>query len=221
MEPPASHSDARYGFDSLAYRYRDRATGRFVSWSAVQQSMYEFLDRAEGEATAASQALRKGTITVAEYESRMMTLIKNSRLTEAALAKGGWQQMTQADFGRVGQDVRRQYDFLAGRVQAILSGRQALDGTLDARSRQYVQTAKTLFHRVRAREERLRGRTRVRSVLDPLAESCHADKRPGCIEEAARGWLPIERLFESGALRLSVPGERTCLGNDRCEVEFG
>jgi hypothetical protein len=43
-------------------------------------------------------------------------------------------------------------------------------------------------------------------------DSCKSSKRPGCIEEAQKGWQPIGTL--------SVVGSRTCLSNCRCSFSY-
>lgn len=201
-----------YTYDPTAHRYRDLRTGRFVAWQTVERSLYEFLDAAQDEAAEASRALRAGQIDLGGYEARMMRLIKNVHLTSAALAKGGWAQMAPADYGRAGQVIREQYDFLRRRLEAVQSGAQRLDGTLDQRSRQYVQAGKATTARFLREEMRRRGFDQESNRLDPLADHCQPQKRPGCVEETERGWVPVGDL--------SLIGQRQCLGGCRCTTLY-
>ena len=216
MEPVLAISPTRtaYTYDAVSHRYRDSRTGQYVSWEVVQNRLYTALDRYEREARAASLALRERTVSLAQYESAMMRLIKNTHLTSAALAKGGWHKMAQSDYGRVGREVRTQYDFLRSRIAAIVSGAQALDGTLDVRSGQYVQAGKQTMSMILRLEMRLRGFDEHRRVLDRQADHCRTGSRPGCVEQAALSWQKIDR----GVL---VPiAAAQCLGGCKCTEQF-
>lgn len=193
-------------WDTRSARYTDANTGRFVSAARVRQVLDSTLDRAERSIKKATEALRAGRVDLATWQTLMAKEVKSVHLASAALAKGGWAQMTPSTYGAVGARVRGEYAYLRAFAAEVASGAQRLDGTLARRAGLYVQAGRGTYHRVERAEQLRRGRTFERNVL-------HArDNCIGCLEQTARGWVAI------GAL---VPiGSRDCLTRCRCSVEY-
>lgn len=199
--PPAS----RYTYDERSGRYRS-ADGRFVPASAIRAELDAVLAREAKAMQALGEQLRARTISVARFELAMRERIKSMQLASAALGKGGWAQMNSASYGRAGQIIRTQYEYLRGMVQDIAAGRQLRDGTLTRRVMLYAQAARPTYEAIRGLEMAVRGFDEERNVLHP------ADHCAGCLGETARGWVPIGSL---------VPiGSRDCMVNDHCTTEF-
>ena len=124
-------------------RYRDATTGRYVAGSQVRRELDRYLDAAD-PAKALAEALRGRAVSVADWEIAMRRVVKNTHLNAIALERGGYANMTPADYGRVGQIVREQYGYLKGFAADIASGKQKLDGTLARRASLYSQSARNL-----------------------------------------------------------------------------
>ena len=107
----------------------------------------------------------------------MMPEIKMSHLANAAAAKGGWDQMSQADYGRAGQAIRAQYDYLNKFAQQVADGTQKLDGTLTRRAQMYAEAGRDTYEAtVKGGDARSGDLSMVRSVLhakdsSPTAQS--------------------------------------------------
>lgn len=195
-----------YLFDEVAGRYRDASTGRFVAASTVRGALDNAIDASAEAMRQASERLRSGALSLDQWFDTMTREIKNVHLSSAALAKGGFAQMTQADYGSAGGIVRREYGFLRRFGEQIASGEQPLDGRFLQRAEQYVKAGRETYHRTERREKEKRGFTEERSILNP------ADHCDECVAEAARGWVSI------GAI---VPiGNRICRSNCKCEIEY-
>ena len=196
----------RYRWNEGAGRYIG-SRGRFVSGSAVRGALDEFVD---GQATAMGNLtgmLRDGSISLADWQRAMMEQVKQTHLASVAAQRGGWAQLTQADYGRAGQRIRQQYEYLRNFAQEIADGTQPLDGRAVQRTRLYGQAGRNTYHLSERTDMERRGFDEERNILDPAAKHCQS-----CIDETARGWVSL------GAL---VPiGERTCNMNDRCSVEY-
>jgi hypothetical protein len=195
-----------YTYDAKSYSYRHAGSGRFVSSSEVRRAIDGALDANAARMRGLADALRERRISLADWQTQMMREIKNVHLWGAALSRGGWSQMTPADYGRVGQRIRVQYEFLRKRAGAIATGAQALDGSLNARAALYAYAGRATFHATETREMELRGMTEERSVRD-AADSCD-----DCVSAEAQGWQPIGTL--------PLPGERECRGHCLCSLEF-
>lgn len=195
-----------YLWNEAAAQYIDKSTGRFVGRQVIRVQLDKVVD-ASGEAMRGlSQQLRDGAIDLADWQMGMMQQIKITHLAGAAMQRGGWQQMTQADFGRVGQIVRREYGFLRDFAEQIASGKQKLDGNVLRRSTQFGQAGRETYYQFWGLEGDRRGFDEERSILNP------ADHCSECVEQDAKGFQPRGQM---------VPiGQRICRKNCRCSQEL-
>ena len=94
---------SRYRFEpssGVSGRYRDTLTGRFVPAATVRRELDRYLDASDDAARALARALRNREVSLADWELGMRRLIKNTHLNAVALERGGWANMTPADYGR-------------------------------------------------------------------------------------------------------------------------
>lgn len=193
-------------WDRQSGRFRG-ANGAFVAEAKVRADLDAALANAERDMRALAEQLRTRQISLPKWELEMRSLMKDVHLGAAYVAKGGRDQMSKADFGRVGRTLRDQYNFLAKFRVDILKG-YALDGHFLQRVGLYAQAGRgATFEGIRRDEEALRGRTERRNVLH-AAESCLG---PGsCVEQTSFGWMATddERAIEIGS--------RLCKTRCRC-----
>lgn len=199
-----------YRYNAAAGRYI-APNGQFVGQQVIRTELDKALDNVTDRLVSLSGDFRSGKIDGRTWQVESMKLIKQSHLIGGALEKGGWQNMTQADFGRVGQIVRQEYQYFNNLIKQLESGQQRLDGTLDSRMRLYGQAGRGTYHKFEREDRFTQGYDEERSILHGR-DNCKSSKRPGCIEQAALGWQEIGKM---------VPiGSRTCLSNDRCSVSY-
>ena len=221
----------QYLWNEAAHNYVDRATGRFVGRQAVRDQLDNVIDASSQVMRAISQQLREGDISLAEWQIQMMQQIKTTHLAGAAMQRGGWQQMTQADFmGQQAEEeaeadsglpplgpillasagltviVRREYGFLRDFAEQIVNGKQKLDGTLVRRAALYGQQGRPTYLTFWDSTAAQRGFDEERSILQP-AEHCAE-----CVDEDAKDFQPLGQMIPIG--------RRICRGNDRCLKEF-
>lgn len=196
----------QYLWNEAAHNYTNRTTGRFVSRQVIRGQLDKVIDASSQVMRAISQQLRDGDISLAEWQTGMMQQIKTTHLAGGAMQKGGWQQMSQADFGRVGRIVRNEYGFLRDLAEEIASGKQKLDGTLVRRAALYGQEGRPTYLAFWDSTAAQRGFDEERSILNP-AEHCAE-----CVSEAGKGFQPIGQMIPIG--------RRTCRSNDRCDKEY-
>jgi CubicO group peptidase (beta-lactamase class C family) len=187
--------------------YRD-ASGRFVPASTVRGYLDSALESAGARVDALANQLRAGQIDLISWEVRMRREVKVVSTYSGAAAKGGWAQMTDADLGRVGRYLQDQYRFLRGFAQDVASGRQALNGTVNARAQLYTQSGRALHARMERAEMVVRGKTERRSARH-AGDSCD-----GCVRAEAAGWHKIE-----GSTVTEI-GQRECRTRCRCSWEY-
>lgn len=195
-----------YDWAPLAARYRDPRTGRFVSREAIKRGVDQLILASQGRITTFSNELRSGTIDIAQWQEMMREEIKSTQLTTLALVKGGWKQLTQSDFGTVGNRIKEQYLYLEEFTQKLIVGSIRTDGQFMNYARMYAASARIGYHEEQQAMLEAAGYTSELNVLHP-AEHCGQ-----CVDCTSRGWV---------AIGTNPPiGSRTCLGNDRCSMSY-
>lgn len=165
----------------------------------------------DDRAAALMALLRAGDISLADWVNEMKREIKRLHTTSAAVGKGDWRAMTQADWGRVGREVRTQYDYLRGFVNDLVaSDGLPLADKWDWRALLYAGAAWGTFSRAELNEMLAQGQTQYKWTLG-VAEHC-----PDCLEYADHGWVPI------GSFDPVFPGSghTVCMTNCHCHLEY-
>lgn len=194
------------------YRWNDALkryiapNGRIVSQAQVRAALDEALRAADAEAQALAAQLRAGAISLVEWEAAMRVLVKDVQLYGVASAAGGWAQLTPREFGRIGSLTRMQYDRLYNFARQIASGEQRLDGSMIVRASLYAKSGRNAFYRQLDVEMTEIEMDQERNILHP------ADHCGDCVAMASLGWVPRGTLIRVG--------ERQCLGNCRCTIEY-
>lgn len=196
-----------YGWNEVAHRYYDAETGRFVPQSEIRNALENLIDQSGLNMNALTQSLQDGKISLADWQTGMMREIKLTHTASAALANGGWRQMTQADWGATGQLIREQYDYLRNFAKEIADGTQPLDGRMLVRADMYADASNGTFWEIDKRSHLQDGYDIGRRVLESGADHCD-----DCLEYASEGWMPIEEIPEIG--------NSQCLTRCRCEIEY-
>lgn len=198
----------QFEFDEATGQYRWVAgpnAGKFVSRNTVRAALDDYLDTKTAEVMRLAEQLRNREITIAQWQKLMENNIAKIHLASAAAAKGGWAQMDQSDFGRVGSLVKFEYQQMRRLARQIEQG-LPLDGRFTRRVGQYSQAGRHTYHVFDRREQEALGMTKERSLLH-ARDSCL-----GCLSAAAKRWQPIGTL--------PLPGERDCKRNCRCQMRY-
>jgi hypothetical protein len=195
----------RYGWNESAARYYDRNTGRYVGFTQVRAAVDRMIAASARRATTASDLLRQGQLDLGEWQTVMRDEIAMTHRMAAAAAAGGWAQLTQADYGRIGAAVRVQYRYLHDFTEAIRAG-LPLDGRFLQRAAMYPKAARPFYHDLHGATVEAAGYDEERNVLHE-AEHCAQ-----CQDMSALGWVPVGTCIPIG--------RRTCLGNDQCTMEY-
>lgn len=189
-----------------ARRYRDPITGRFVSRDTIRQGVDELITDSQKQVTQLSDDLRNGRIDLAEWQRGMQEEIKRTILGAQALLRGGWKQLTQADYAAIADRIRGQYEYLHDFTEKLRSGLMRTDGNFMNYARLYPAAARVGYHEDESILMRKVGYREELNVLHP-AEHCS-----DCVYASNIGWVPIGTNPPIGA--------RRCLGNDRCTMRY-
>jgi len=180
-------------FDESAQRYRDQPSGRFVSPRAIDAAVDQVIQTGADHMLVMTQQLQLGNVSLADWQQGMAAEMKLLHTGAAALGNGGWSQMTQADWGWTGQQIRAQYAYLRNFAHDIASGKQPMDGRLLARAAMYADAARATGKNMQRRAGILAGHTMERNILGVAEQHC-----PDCPSLSAMGWVPIGTLTPIG-----------------------
>lgn len=196
-----------FSWSESQQQYRDGTTGRFVPSQQITAAVDTVIQKAADDMAALTVRLQEGTMTLAEWQAAMMDELKPLLVGAAAMGRGGWAQMTQADFGWTGYVLRQQYVFLRNFAHDIATGKQPMDGRIVARARMYAGAVRFTFSEMKRRTATLIGLEQERNMLGAADRHCAA-----CVSCSAQGWVPIGSLPSIGA--------RTCMSNCRCSMQY-
>lgn len=170
--------------------------------NVVSDTLAEMVSR---EVLPLGVAFQKGEIDAVTWALEMERVVKTSQTMGAAAALGGWQQVTQSQWGKVAGYVKEQYSFLDNLFRLVQSEDFKLDGDFLRRAAMYVRDALTTFENIR----RFAGdHTEERRLLLPGAIHCD-----DCIFYANQNWQPRGVLPDIG-------DECQCISNCQCGWEF-
>ena len=186
-------------------RYQDRATGRYVSELSVRGDLDKYIDAKNSHLDDLANQLRNREISLADWQLQMRNEIRNMHNAAAMVAKGGREQMTYADWGRTGRELRNQYAYLDKWAAQIANGEAPLNGNLNRRARLYGDAARGTYEQQRRAMAGEKGNDEEMRILH-AKESCK-----GCIEFAGY-WAPIGDLPKIGS--------QDCSTNCLCTFEY-
>jgi hypothetical protein len=187
-------------------------SGRIVSNKRLRAAVGRVSDEAARHARKETLQLVAGSIILAIWYSRMLDLLKALYKTIWLVSIGGFlfDDDTQRNLFYV--LMLLQFGYLDNFAQQIESGEQPLDGRAVARSEMYGLHGNTMWQNILIRQAEEDGYTEARRILGINENHCHDSDRPGCIEVAAIGWMPISQMIPLGGC--------TCYDRCLCSMEF-
>lgn len=198
-----------YTYSLSAQRYRSMQSGRFVARSRITELMEAQIVAAERRMQALSTAFHEGQLMPSVWVVAMRNELRRVMLQQMALAKGGFDQLSQADYITAERELAQQYAKLTGTAQDVASATLSLPQLLN-RARGYAGGARIAHNRLRRdmAEDDAEWVRIARRVLDPQAEHCD-----DCMIYYQLGWQRAKDLI--------VPGERCqCGGHCRCKIKW-
>jgi hypothetical protein len=130
--------------------YRHELTGRTITQKGMRRLFDSYQTRARIEVRNLAQRLADGVIDMKQWEAGMREVIKDTYSTGYMLGRGGKLQMTQADWGSVGGQLKNQYRYLNGFYEAVAAG-DLTPAQIGARAELYINSATQSIERGRAR----------------------------------------------------------------------
>ena len=207
-----------YVWDSQKRRYY-RPSGRPVSDRQLRAAAKRVSAEASRRAKKETQQLIAGVIILAVWYSRMRDLLAALYKTIWLVSIGGFVFDDNTQRNLFYLFIMAQFNYFDNFTTQIETGEQVLDGRAVARAGMYGGHGYSEWQNLRLLHAPEVGYVEVRRILAPIEferhcsekENLHSD-RPGCVEIAARGWIPIAEM---------VPiGDCICYSNCLCDLKF-
>ncbi|MCP5016151.1 MAG: hypothetical protein GY938_12905 [Ketobacter sp.] len=197
-----------FAWDNVSKHYRSGKGRVEVPRSREVRSALQIGTRAKVDMEAISLKLRRGLISLEEWQIQMARAIKSQHIAQLGLARGGVFSMAPADQARAAEMIKFQLEKLVGFAEGIKSGKVNLNSKkFMTRAKMYGDAGKTTYWQGVRQNSLELGMTEERNILGATEQHC-----VGCIDEEARGWVKIGELIPVGA--------RICLTNCLCNVIF-
>ena len=199
-----------YTYDAASGRYRRADTGRFVKRDTITDLLETSISQRARDVRRGFEAVLNEELGITPWLHRMAQELKREHLELAALAAGGWDRLTPADYARI--DGRLNFDFkhlavmareIADEKVSLAQGLNRLDMYLGSARREYLDIERN------GRLARVKdGYALIAKRFLGYAEHCQ-----DCQDMAMWPWRPADVV--------PIPGEGTrCLTNCRCTIEY-
>ncbi len=177
-----------YDFDKQKRAYFDGT--EYVSRVALRELIDKLLDHTKREATRIAQRFDAGDITAAEFELLMRELLRDAHVVSGTVGRGGRERMSFSDWGKIGNKIRSQYEYLAKFRAKLERGALSKAATV-SRARSYIGAVYTSFADgvATAYEEAKASGFVPKGDMVRLVQN----SKEGCEEcnnDAAEGWIP-------------------------------
>jgi len=103
-------------------------------------------ERRAGHSEASNRELLNGQITVQRWVLDFRTRLKDVYRNEYLLGRGGRQNMTASDWGKLGAMLKKQYQYLNGFARDIQAGKVS-EGQMARRAQMYFDSSRQAFER--------------------------------------------------------------------------
>jgi len=191
-------------WDPGAGRYRD-ARGRFFSRAAALADVDQSIQLSSNVVRDLAGMVANGKISSTDWLDLMRNEVKDEFIRQYLDGVGGRAMMTPQNWGDLGYQIGRQYNYL-NRFANDLEGLS--EAQIQARAQLYSNASRQAYWKAKERVAQRIGVTYERWVLG-IAEHCD-----DCIARDARGWVPFGTWGQPG------DGTTQCLTNCKCHKEF-
>jgi len=157
--------------------------------------------------------LVNGEINRERWYATMRKAMKDEYRAAYLASIGGIENYTRSEISKFGWRMRPHYRWLNNFLDQLNTGQQALNGRAVIRAGMYGRAVNGVYQNELFRIATENGMREGLRVLGRNESHCHDSiNRPGCIELAAMGWVPLDE---------AVPiGEATCYSNCLCHYIF-
>jgi hypothetical protein len=217
LEATPEPTRKRTGYSYANGKYKDLRTGATISDRRLNAAVAKISDAVRMEMRKKTQQLVVGAIALLTWyhDSRELLLAFYRAIWVVGL--GGIIFEDDQTMNLFFLFILNQFSFFDGLASRIQSGEQALNSSAMEYAGMYGEHGNIMHENLKLLNSgKVLGYTEARRVLGDNENHCtskgRSTTRPGCVELAALGWVPIEQF---------VPlGNALCIDKCHCRVEF-
>lgn len=202
-------AEPNWKWSEKARRYYDMDAHRFMSRDKALEFVGQSIDKSKPVTQSLTSMYYGQKLSADDWRTAMRTEVKNEHIRQYILGVGGRENMTPADWGRVGSAVKEQYKYLDG-FQADLVAGKVSEGQALVRAGMYSDSARASYERGNFQAQ-TRGGREITEEKWELGSARHCDD---CVALAAEGWQPM------GTFPFPGDGNTACLTNCQCHKEY-
>ena len=197
-----------YRWNARLGRYISQTTGRFVGRQAIVSLLDSHVGGSEARLARLVTTYSEGNVSPSVFAEQMRSELKRIHLQARALGAGGWDRLTQSDYGSIGGKLRSDYQRIERLAQDIANGDASLAQALN-RAQGYVGNARVgYWDAQRERAQPQPGNVILERRVLGAAEHCDS-----CIEYYGRGWQAQGVLPSPGT-------DSECGTHCRCHMQY-
>lgn len=200
--------DFQYSKSTGNYRYK--SSGHAVKPETVNGWVDKLAEKTQQNLGVIAEEHRAGKINLPEWVIQTGEELKNAHRAVAIIAAGGKANMTQADWGFVGAQIRRELQYLnnfANEIENLPPGSK-LSSAFVSRAKSYGAAIYETYEKAKRRRITADGLADLEeNVLEPGAQHC-----AGCLAASAAGIVPLGTL--------TAIGDRDCKSKCRCRIRY-
>lgn len=133
-----------YQYVTSLNRYRNAQTGRFVPREIVMSYVDQITQAGQSVSDELARLHAEGTITAQDFGAQMQVGLRSSTIQQYVLGRGGRENMQPADWGRVGRQLRGEYEQLRGFVADVETG-NLTQAQISARAQLYFNATRRAY----------------------------------------------------------------------------
>lgn len=193
-------------------RYRRVATGKLVTEAEIRRAVYKVSTEAKNRMREETKQMMAGAVLFAVWYMRTRTLLKALYRAVFIVTLGGL--LFEDDAARAAFYIWAilLFDRLDQFKIAVETGAMAWNGHIIAHAGRLARSVNGAYQNAKLTIGRMKGHDEARRILGENENHCNdSDDRPGCIELAEIGWMPI--------LAMTPIGGATCRDNCLCQLQ--
>jgi hypothetical protein len=191
-----------YAWDAQLHNFVDLTRQRMVKRELVTGLLVDVTDRSANTMADLARAAVQGDIAPRQFYEAMVREVRQAYNASAALGKGGWQQMSQADWGRNGGLLHAEYGRLRSFAQDIADGKLT-EKQAEARARLYADSAYKRYWQEWQKQQEDLGNDEEAWITRGDEAVCGA-----CIALEDLGWVPLGELPMPGDIHVGCRCEK-------------
>ena len=175
-------------------RYRDTTSGQFVSSRTITDILRTQTSETQSRLNDIATSYHEGRISPSSFVEQLRVEVRRNAIQNVALAKGGFNSLTQSDYGRIGQTLRTQYAQISGTAQDVIDGKVSI-AQLQNRINGYAGEGKRLYYVTQKDNMRPSSFDNVIIARRQLGDAMHC---ADCPAYDARGWVLLAEIIPPG-----------------------